>query len=129
MVSIDFITRASIKDNQAAYSDIDVDLTKVLESWQQAVFAHHWINSDGKVKDIVEQSDKNQERRKSIEEAINKGEPIEKPILGIGIYDNIEVGSGTAELCIAALNNIKTLPVHIRTTNLDDFKPFLASSP
>jgi len=125
MVSIDFISRASVKNNQAVYTDINVDVSKILESWKLSVFAHHWLTSDGAIKDVVDLSDKNKERRTAAEQLIADGKPLEKPILGIGIYDNIEIGAGTAELCVATLHNIKTIPVHIRTTNLDDFKPYI----
>lgn len=66
-----------------------------------------------------------QEKRQIVEAALNAGTPIEKPVLGIGIQDNVEIGSGKAVICTLAAHGITTIPAHIPRSNENDFKEFM----
>ena len=119
-------------DNKAArarphdYICIEINTEAVLKSWQLSVFSFEWLDQDGKIKPITALKDADQIKRQDIEKALKDGADIEKPLLGIGIQDNIEIGSGKAALLTLAAHGIKKLPVHIPKSNERDFKPFLA---
>jgi hypothetical protein len=108
------------------YCDIHVDVPKVLKSWQRSIFSFEWMRPDGVIKTRDELSQTEAEKRLLAESMIEHGRPLMMSLLGIGIMDNVEIGSGRAEfLTLAALGH-KILPVHIPIGNKADFKPFLA---
>lgn len=55
----------------------------------------------------------------------NQSVRLERPVLGIGIMDNIEIGSGRdLFLCLAARGAI-SVPVHIPKSHEHDFRIFI----
>lgn len=119
-------------DNKAAlarpdqYICIEINTTAVIKSWQLSVFSFEWLEHDGTIKPQNALKETDQEKRTLVENALQNNAPIEKPLLGIGIQDNVEIGSGKAVLLTLAAKGFKTLPVHIPKSNESDFKPFLA---
>ncbi len=65
-----------------------------------------------------------QEKRKKIEAAIKDSAEIEMPVLGIGIMENVEIGSGRAALLTLAAQGATEMPVHIPKSCESDFKSF-----
>jgi len=106
--------------------DVLLDVEAVLKSWQFSVFSFEWINKDASPKDISELKQSDQDKRQDIENALSKNAAIDKPVLGIGIQDNVEIGSGKAVLCTLAALGIKTIPAHIPKSNESDFKDLMA---
>lgn len=123
---IQFKDSKAAQNNPNFYLSVTLDVKAVIKSWQLSVFSFEWINKDASLKafDDLKQSD--QDKRKTIETAINNNDPIEKPILGIGIQDNIEIGSGKAVICTLAAHGIKNFDAHIPKSNEDDFKSLIA---
>ena len=118
-------------DNQAiagrpdAYIDVLVDVSRILQSWRMSLFSHEWLLPDGRIKDLKELPASEQIKRQAVELAIANGKDITKPVLGIGLLENVEIGTGKAEfLTVAALGQTK-IPVHIPKSNESDFKDFV----
>lgn len=105
---------------------VTLNVAKVIKSWQLSIFSYEWLNKDGTIKDTKDLKDSDQEKRHTIETMLQSGDPLEAPILGIGIQDNIEIGSGKALLCTLAAHDTKAITAHIPKSNADDFKDFLA---
>lgn len=124
--NIRFIDNPAIQERSAAYLGIVVDTAQILKSWQISLFSFEWLLPDGRIRTLAELSEAEKPKRARVEELIRAGTPIEKPILGIGIMDNVEIGSGRAEFLTLVAHGIKTIPVHIPKTNQSDFKEFLA---
>ncbi|NCT40131.1 MAG: hypothetical protein GW778_00510 [Alphaproteobacteria bacterium] len=122
----------NFKDSKAAinkpefYIPVVLDINAILKSWQLSIFSFEWINKDASIKDISALKEADQEKRKAIEAALTNNEPLEKPILGIGIQDNVEIGSGKAVICTLAAHGVKTIPAHIPKSNESDFKDLIA---
>ena len=112
--------------NNAQYISISISVPKVLESWRQSVFSFEWLKDDGSIKTVEELSEDERPKREAIEDSIRKGRSLSKPILGIGIQDNVEIGSGRAELLTLAAHGVEIIPVHIPKSNESDFQAFLA---
>lgn len=110
------------------YMTIGIDASKVIESWRDSVFSFEWLNADGKIKSIDQLSDAEKEKRAAVESAISAQKAIARPVLGIGLKDNIEIGSGRAELLTLAALGVKTISVHIPKSNEDEFKDFMADA-
>ena len=126
-VTITFEENPSVKLRNQPYETIEVDLEKVLKSWKASLYSFEWLDQDGKIKPVAELKEADQERRRQIEARIEKGMPLEIPILGIGMLDNVEIGVGKAVLLTAAALGTKTMPVHVASVHLDDFKAYIVA--
>lgn len=126
-VTITFEENPSVKLRNQPYETIEVDLEKVLKSWKASLYSFEWLDQDGKIKPVAALKDADQERRRQIEARIEKGMPLEMPILGIGMLDNVEIGVGKAVLLTAAAMGTKTMPVHVASVHLDDFKAYIVA--
>jgi len=122
----------TFKDSKAAqsrpefYIPVNLNVSAVLKSWQLSVFSFEWLEKDASLKSMDKLKESDQEKRETIEATIKAGEPLDKPVLGIGIQDNVEIGSGKVVLCTLAAHGIKTIPAHIPKSNESDFKALLA---
>ena len=121
-----FINNKATESRPDYYMEILVDVPAVLKSWQQSLFSHEWLSPEGRIKDLKELGISEQSKREGVETALSKGEHISKPVLGIGLLDNVEIGSGKAEFLTLAANGHKQIPVHIPKSNESDFKEFIS---
>lgn len=109
------------------YACIQANVGEIIKSWRLSVFSYEWLTPDGAIKSADELSELERTKRYVVEDAINNGAPLEKPVLGIGMQDNVEIGSGRAVLLTLAAQGVETMPIHILKSNESDFKDFLAS--
>ncbi len=123
---IQFVDNSAATANKKRYEHLIVDTKRVVESWKDSIFSFEWITPEGNLKKIEELSETEQEKRAKVEEKIKSGMPLQKSILGIGLEDNIEIGSARAEFLTLAALGLKEIPVHIPKSNENDFKGFLA---
>jgi hypothetical protein len=123
--SVKFIDHQVTVSKTRVYLDVVVDVAAVLKSWQLSVFSFEWLDADGAVKPIEALKEQDQQRRKDVEAVIEAGGEIEKPVLGIGIQDNVEIGSGKAAFLVLAAQGANAIPVHIPQSNEKDFKAFI----
>lgn len=126
MADIAFIDNPVIRGREKQYAEIVIDCRKILESWRASLFSYEWLLPDGRIRAAGELSETEQPKRTAVEDRLKKGTPIEKPVLGIGLLENVEIGSGRATFLTLAARGLKTMPVHVPKSNLDEFNPFLA---
>ena len=122
---IQFIDNPAIQGRGSAYLGVVVDTAQILKSWQSSLFSFEWLLPDGRIRTLAELSEAERPKRARVEELLSASAAIEKPILGIGIMDNVEIGSGRAEFLTLTAHGIKKIPAHIPKTNQSDFKEFL----
>lgn len=122
--TIRFTDNPVAKSRADHYIDITVDTAKIMKSWRQSLFSFEWLLPDGRIKSAGELSEAERSRREIVENAIATRQPLEKPILGIGMIDNVEIGSGRATFLTLVAQGLKTIPVHIPRANEADFKKF-----
>jgi hypothetical protein len=118
-------------DNPAAkssFTTIEIDCAEVLKSWRQSVYSYEWLTKAGNIKPASDLNQTEANKRFEVEKIIKAGEAIEMPILGIGVMDNIEIGSGRATLLTLIDNGQITMPVHVPSSQLKEFKKFIAAS-
>lgn len=123
---ITLINNPSIQGREDRYRLVRVDTAKTLKSWQKSLYSFEWLLPDGTIRPFADLPMKEHEKRAEIEAFLEKGSPIERPVLGIGIMDNIEIGAGRAVFLTLAANGHKMIEVHIPAGNDADFRPFLA---
>ncbi len=115
-------------DNKAAsakFISIAVDIDKIIHSWQLSILAHEWLMPSGKPKPCAQLSEQNQQKLNDAIQTIKSEKAVTKPVLGLGILDNIEIGSGRAEFIALYNQDIKQIYVHIPKSNEADFKKYL----
>ena len=120
-----FVDNPAIKGREEKFLSLDVAIAPVIASWRESLFAHEWLKSDGTLKDLSELSDVNRQKRLDIEAALKEGRSLPKPVLGLGITDGVEIGSGKDVLLTLASLTHDILPVHILKSHASDFKLFL----
>ena len=110
---------------KASFATVTVSVAPVIASWRESLFAHEWLHSDGTLKTTKEQSPALQEKRKLVEDRLKAGQDIERPVLGIGILDTVEIGAGRDILLTLASAGLSQISVHIPKSHMDEFRLFI----
>lgn len=124
--NINFTNNPLVAEDPDRYIAINVRVPDVLKSWRDSLFSFEWLNPDGAIKAAQDLSIHEHSKRMQVEHLLKVGKPVPMPILGIGMMDNVEIGSGRAEFLTVAAHGIKIIPVHIPKSNESDFKAFVA---
>lgn len=122
---IEFIPNPLAAHDPDRYITLNIQVPAVLESWRGSLFSFEWLHPDGSIKTMNELSAPEQEKRAAAETLIANG-PVPMPILGIGVMDNIEIGTGRSEFLTLAARGLAIMPVHITKSCESDFKAFIA---
>lgn len=115
---------AAVKGREDRYRVIRIDGGKALKSWKKSLYSFEWLRPDGAIRALDDLPLAERQKRLEMENSLKKGGPIERPVLGIGVLDNIEIGAGRAAFLTLVALGYKTIEVHIPKTNEDDFRPF-----
>jgi hypothetical protein len=121
---ITYIENPGLNGSRDRYITAVLDVPKALESWRLSLFSFEWMTPDGRIKTLNELPDHEKPKRVLAEKNYLNGAPVEQPVLGIGIAENIEIGMGRADFLTLAAHGIKTIRVHIPKSCESDFKPF-----
>lgn len=108
------------------YVTLQVDARAVLESWKRSLFSFEWLDAAGGIRTPDDMPMREREKRLEVERIMKSGKPLERPILGIGIMDNVEIGAGKAVFLTLAAMGHDTIPVAVPKSCAKDFKPFIA---
>lgn len=125
--SIRFVDHQAKQNQPERYLDVMVSADAVIKSYRDSLFSFEWLDAAGQVKDLASLPEKEQPKRANVEKALQNGASLERPVLGIGIQDNIEIGAGRAVFLTLAAMGLKAIPVHIPASHKDDFKSFIAA--
>lgn len=106
------------------YTELLIDAAKVLQDWRQSLFAHELVDSNGFVKGDDDLNESRLEKRETVRARLQSGAALEKPVLGIGIFDNVEIGAGSDTLATLVMEGVTVLPVHVRSSQVAEFKHF-----
>lgn len=120
-----YLDNAAIKDSKNKYETVTVSASQVIKSWKASLFSYEWLLPDGRIKDLKELPQSEQEKRQNVETSLQNKEPLERPILGIGLLENIEIGSGKEIFLTLCAHNMQQIEVHIPKDHKEDFKNFL----
>lgn len=123
--AINMIDNASIKGREDKYVSINVDLGKVLKGWQISLFSFEWLTPEGQIRTPEQLPDKERQKFETVLQDIKEGNDLERPILGIGVLDNIEIGSRRDVLLTLYTQGIKSLSVHVQKSIEEEFDEYL----
>ncbi len=116
----------SIRGRQDSFVLQEVSSEKVLKSWKYSLFAHEWLDGDGKILKIDDMMDREQKKRLDVLKRLKNREPLEYAVLGLGLTDHIEIGAGRAIFLTLVAEGYRALPVYIPKSCLKEFKNYLS---
>ncbi len=124
-----FVDNPSIRGRAGNFVIVTVSVPPIIESWRESLFSHEWLWPDGRIRGVYDMPERERLKRIHTEAAILAGEEIPRPVLGIGISDNVEIGAARDVFLSLAAQGVDRIEVHIPKSNLADFRPFLSPSP
>lgn len=119
------IDNSSIAGRENSYETIDVNVKAVLASWKISLFSFEWLLPDGSIRVPEELPEAEKEKYHNVLSLYESGKELERPILGIGVMDNIEIGSRRDVFLTMTSQGFEHLSVHIPKVNKNDFTPYL----
>jgi hypothetical protein len=123
--SLQFRDNASLKGREDRYMVVRVRTAAILESWRASLFSFEWMTRGGALKTIDELSLHERDKRIRVERAMASGGEIDRPVLGIGILDNVEIGAAREVFLTLAAHGLPSVEVHIPRSAQPDFKNFM----
>lgn len=124
-LGLSLIDHSSLKGREARYAVVHVDTALTLKSWKTSLFSFEWLNPDGSLRALDDLPVHERDKRLKVEKALSGGERLERPVLGIGILDNVEIGAGRDVFLTLAARGFKEIEVHIPVSCQTEFKRFL----
>lgn len=122
-----FSDSPSIKGREDRYTVVRVNASAILKSWRSSLFSFEWLNPDGTIRSLDELPMHERDKRVKVEKKLSSNEAIDRPVLGIGIMDNVEIGAGRDIFLTLAARGFKDIEAHIPVSNAKDFKQFLSA--
>lgn len=126
MENITFVDHSVALAKPDMYMTVDVDIESVLKSWKSSLFSFEWLHNDGRLRTLDELPLAQRQKRLDTQQAIENGQSLVKPVLGIGMLNSVEIGSGKAVFLTLAAAGYTAIPVHITVADKADFAPYLA---
>lgn len=114
----------AIAGKEDKYKTITLNLDKILESWRISLFSFEWLTAEGTIRTAAELPEKERIKYEAICADIESNTALARPILGIGVMDNIEIGSRRDVLLTLRTKGITQLNVHIPKSLAEDFIPY-----
>ena len=121
-----FTDSTAIKGREDRYTAARVSVIVVLKSWRLSLFSFEWLHTDGSIRTLDELPLHERDKRSKIEKTLPAGGSVERPVLGIGLLDNVEIGAGRDVFLTLAAKGVQDIEVHIPVSNLKDFKQFIS---
>lgn len=122
---INFIDNSGLKGREDKYISVSVSSKKILESWKSSLFSFEWLTPDGKIRSFDELGEAEKHKFESVTTLLKNGDRLERPILGIGVLDNIEIGSRRDIFLTLAAQGVTDISVHILKQDEKDFKGYI----
>lgn len=124
-MSIAFHDHEIVQRMPTDYIEITISPDKILRAWRLSLFAHELLNNDGSLKHENQMNGDTLLRYVEISNLIKQGETLPKPVIGIGIMDNLEIGIGREIVAAAAQHHITEIPVHMRKAQAIEIQKLL----
>lgn len=122
--TITFTDNPAIESRMERYVTLKLSTAHVLAGWRSSLMAHEWLDQNGHVRkpDTLNMLDRDKVLK--AERILDGGGSLPRPVLGIGIFDNIEIGAGRDIFCLLVLKGARTIEAHVPRSNEKEFKAF-----
>lgn len=126
--TVQFTDSPALTGRESKYRTVEVNVDAVLQSWRLSLLSFEWLTPEGTLRTLDSLPLREREKRLQVEHLLSTGQKLERPVLGIGLMDNVEIGGGKAVFMTLAALGYKTLPVHIPVSCEKELKSFLCGS-
>jgi hypothetical protein len=126
-LDLSWTNSASLKGREDRYDIVRVNAASVLKSWKLSLFSFEWLTPEGNIRALDELPMHERDKRIKVEKALASGAGIERPVLGIGLLDNVEIGAGRDVFLTLAAQGWQDIEVHIPISCRKDFKQYLTA--
>lgn len=121
-----FTDNASLRGREDRYVVVRVKTAAILQSWRNSLFSFEWLHPDGTLRALDDLPLHERDKRVKVENTLDSGaKTLERPVLGIGLLDNVEIGAGKDVFLTLAARQLADIEVHIPRSVQKDFKEFL----
>lgn len=125
-MTLQFTNSPSLKGREDRYTVVRIDTMTILKSWRKSLFSLEWLTQDGGIRGLDDLPLHERDKRLKVEKSLRGGQALERPVLGIGMLDNVEIGAHRDVFLTLAAQGIKEIEVHIPLSNKQDFSSFLS---
>src|SRR5690606_36956768 len=122
--TLSFIDNPAINGREDRYCLVSLNIDKALKGWKLSLIAHEWLTPDGNLKPLDALSLQNRQRVVAVQDKLQSGDAPIRPVFGIGLLDNLEIGSGREVFYALAAAGHKTITGHIPVSNQAEFAPY-----
>ena len=123
--NITLIDNPTLKDRADKFTLMEVDLGKIVKDWKKSPYSFEWLLPDGTVRPPEKLTTDYRHQYNNVEQVFQLNGALERPILGLGMMDNVEIGSRKEVLLTLARLGVETMDVHVPKSCADDFKKFM----
>lgn len=127
MQELNFVDHPIVASDRDAYVDVIIDAPKAIESYRLSLMSFEVLDRHGNIRPDEDLDVAEQAVRESVREKIKTNQVFEKPIVGLGLNDNFEIGIGRSLFTSLVYEGFSEIPVHIRTSHLEHLKQFVKS--
>jgi hypothetical protein len=120
-----FSDNPAVKGREPKYCVVRVKAQAVVKNWKNSLYSFEWLEADGSIRTLDSLPLHERDKRLSVENALKAGKPVIRPVLGIGIFDTVEIGAGREVFLTLASAGLEDIEVHIPKSNEAEFKKFL----
>lgn len=120
-----FIQNPHIRKREDKYLTVQLDMDKVIESWRKSLFSFEWLLPNGHLRKPDEMTEEILDKYNFALSLYKDNKPLPMPILGIGVMDNIEIGSGKEFVLMLYGKNSKNFHAHIARQDEKEFLSFI----
>ncbi len=123
-----FIQNPHIREKESKYTTVQLNMDKTIQSWRMSLFSFEWLLPDGKLRCSDEMTSSVYEKYNLALTYYKNDQSLPMPILGIGVMDNIEIGSGKEFVLMLYGQGVKSFQAHITKQDEKEFLPFIMKS-
>ena len=124
-MAMQFTDSNSIRGREDRYTVVRVDAGAVIKSWKDSLFSFEWLDQNGAIRALDDLPMHERDKRLKVEKHLSDGDALPRPVLGIGVMDNVEIGAGRDVFLTLAASGAREIEVHIPKSAMSEFKPFL----
>lgn len=126
-INLQFTDNPSLKGREDRYIVVKVRTEAILKSWRQSLFSFEWLTPDGGIRPLDDLPLHERDKRLKVEKSLIDGTGLTRPVLGIGMLENVEIGAGRDVFLTLAAHGLPEIEVHIPASNKPDFNHFTAA--
>ena len=112
---MEWMLSATVSAKPDKFVSHDIDMQKLLEAWRHSIVSFEWLK-DGQPKPEEALNDTVKDHVVEMKKSLKDNVAQEQPMLGIGIFDGIEIGTGRALVYVLAQQGVESVKCSLPTS-------------